>query len=125
MAVAMTWKVIGIALGKTHEGGILDEDAIERDLFMNKLLTDHQNGFQLVEELFDEPSSIRRNSQYDNLKWRNDKLSVLHLLHIKYLKIWRSLDDEDLLEKSKLFKDFETPAAVGLEGVAASFAANK
>ena len=80
----------------------LDEDASERDLFMNKLLTDHENGFKLVEELFDEPASKRRNSQYDNLKWRNDKLSVLHLLHIKYLKIWRSLNDEDHLEKGKL-----------------------
>ena len=46
----------------------LDEDVIERDLFMNKLLTDHQNGVQLIEELFDEPASIRRNGQYDNLK---------------------------------------------------------
>ena len=80
----------------------LDEDASERDLFMNKLLTDHENGFKLVEELFDEPASKRRNSQYDNLKWRNDKLSVLHLLHIKYLKIWRSLNDHDHLEKGKL-----------------------
>ena len=46
----------------------LDEDVIERDLFMNKLLTDHQNGVQLIEELFDKPASIRRNGQYDNLK---------------------------------------------------------
>lgn len=30
MAIAMTWKVISIALGKADEGGILDEDAIER-----------------------------------------------------------------------------------------------
>jgi phosphoenolpyruvate carboxylase len=80
----------------------LDEDVVERDLFMVKLLTDHQNGFELVEELFDEPASIRRNAQYDNLKWRNDKLAVLHQLHIKYLKIWRSMSEEDQLEKSKL-----------------------
>lgn len=80
----------------------LDEDVIERDLFMNKLLTDHQNGFQLIEELFDEPASIRRNGQYDNLKWRNDKLFGLHQLHINYLKIWRKLDDEDSVEKDKL-----------------------
>ena len=89
-------------LGMMKQYASLDEDASERDLFMNKLLTDHENGFKLVEELFDEPASKRRNSQYDNLKWRNDKLSVLHLLHIKYLKIWRSLNDEDHLEKGKL-----------------------
>lgn len=80
----------------------LDEDETERDLFMDKLLTDHQNGFQLVEELFEEPASIRRNGQYDNLKWRNDKLFVIHQLHIHYLKIWRSMDDEDSAEKDKL-----------------------
>lgn len=80
----------------------LDEDTNERDLFMNKLLTDHQNGFQLIEELFEEPASIRRNGQYDNLNWRNDKLVALHQLHLKYLKQWRSLDDENNLEKDKL-----------------------
>jgi len=80
----------------------LDEDAAERDLFMNKLLTDHQNGFQLIEALFNEPASIRRNSQYDNLKWRNDKLADLHKLHLKCLTQWRSMDDENSLEKDKL-----------------------
>lgn len=80
----------------------LDEDVAERDLFMDKILTDHQNGFQLIEELFDEPASIRRNGQYDNLKWRNEKLFNLHQLHIKYLKIWRSMEDIDNLEKDKL-----------------------
>jgi len=71
-------------------------------LFMDKLLLDHQNGFQLIEELFDEPASVRRNGQYDNLEWRNDKLFTLHHLHIKYLKQWRSLNDEDGIEKDKL-----------------------
>lgn len=80
----------------------LDENVMERDLFMNKLLTDHQNGFRLIEALFDEPASARRNGQYDNLKWRNTKLFVLHQLHINYLKIWRSMDDENSVEKDKL-----------------------
>jgi phosphoenolpyruvate carboxylase len=80
----------------------LDEDAHERNLFMDKLLTDHQNGFRLIEELFDEPASIRRNGQYDNLKWRNDKLLVLHQLHINYIKIWRAMDEENSKQKEKL-----------------------
>lgn len=80
----------------------LDEDVDLRDLFMNKLMTDHQNGFHCLEELFDEPASIRRKGQYDNLKWRNDKLFVLHQLHITYLKKWRSMDDENSVEKDKL-----------------------
>jgi len=80
----------------------LDEDHLERDLFIGKLLSDHENGFKLIEELFEESASVRRNGQYDNLKWRNDKLFDLHQLHIKYLKIWRDTDDTNGVEKDKL-----------------------
>lgn len=80
----------------------LDENKEERDLFMEKLLMDHQNGFRLIEELFDEPASVRRIGQYDNLNWRNDKLFALHQLHLKYLRQWRSLDDDEKLEKDSL-----------------------
>lgn len=80
----------------------LDEDADERNLFLGKLLTDHQNGVRFIEALFDEPAHVRRNGQYDNLKWRNDKLFALHQLHIKYLKQWRGMNDENTLEKEKL-----------------------
>jgi len=80
----------------------LDEDIAERDLLLNKILTDHQNGLELIEGLFDEPKTIRRNGQYDNLKWRNDKLKILHQLHINYLKQWRSIEDENSREKDKI-----------------------
>jgi len=80
----------------------LDEDTEERNLFLNKILTDHQNGLELIEGLFDEPKTIRRNGQYDNLKWRNDKLKILHQLHINYLKQWRSIEDENSREKDKI-----------------------
>lgn len=80
----------------------LDDNEDERKLFLNKILTDHHNGFKMIEDLFDEPASSRRDHQYDNLKWRNDKLYILHQLHIKYLKIWRNLDDDERLEKEKL-----------------------
>ncbi|MFN8432321.1 MAG: phosphoenolpyruvate carboxylase [Spirosomataceae bacterium] len=80
----------------------LDEDENEKKLFMSMLLADYQNGLQYIEELFNESSTNRRLGQYDNLKWRNEKLFVLHKLHVKYLKIWRSMDDENNLEKDKL-----------------------
>ncbi|TXD81593.1 phosphoenolpyruvate carboxylase [Subsaximicrobium wynnwilliamsii] len=80
----------------------LDEDTEERDMFLNKILRDHQNSFVLIEGLFDEPKTERRNGQYDNLKWRNDKLKILHQLHINYLKQWRSIKDENSSEKDKL-----------------------
>ena len=80
----------------------LDEDVAERDLFLRKILADHQNGLELIEGLFDEPKAIRRNGQFDNLKWRNEKLKILHQLHINYLKQWRSIEDENSREKDEL-----------------------
>ncbi|GAL68617.1 phosphoenolpyruvate carboxylase [Jejuia pallidilutea] len=79
----------------------LDDDTDERKVFMSKILTDYDNSFRLIEELFDEPASTRRQGQYDNIEWRNEKLKVLHHLHIKHLKAWRALNDETSNEKEK------------------------
>lgn len=80
---------------------LLDEDKAERELFMHKILTDFEHGFNLVEELFGEPAIHRRQGQYDNLAWRDEKLTVLHQLHIQYLKQWRAIPDENNAEKEK------------------------
>ncbi|MCH7412105.1 phosphoenolpyruvate carboxylase [Belliella sp. R4-6] len=80
----------------------LDEDVGEREKFMNKILEDYQDSILMLEELFGEPASIRRNSQYENLEWRNEKLEILHHLHIKYLKKWRSINDENSREKESI-----------------------
>lgn len=53
---------------------------------MNKILVDYEYGFNLIAELLGEVAEIRRKGQYDNLKWRNSKLEILHKLHIIYLK---------------------------------------
>lgn len=89
-------------LGIMKQYALLDEKVEERELFMDKILTDYHNGFQMIGELFEEPASIRRNAQYDNLEWRNDKLEVLHHLHINYLREWRSIQDENSLEKNEI-----------------------
>lgn len=113
-AIANSWSFIKYLMIQTETNLILsdlemmkryadlDEDKAEKELFMNKILTDYQNGFQMIEELFDEPAASRRDNQYDNLKWRNDKLVTLHHLHIKYLSLWRSMDDENSLERDKI-----------------------
>jgi phosphoenolpyruvate carboxylase len=80
----------------------LDENKAERELFMGKILSDYENGFNLIEALFADHATHRRQGQYDNLKWRNEKLSVLHQLHINYLKQWRAVPDESNPEKEKL-----------------------
>lgn len=79
----------------------LDENTAERELFMSKILLDYEDAFVLIEELFDDTSMNRREGQYDNLKWRNDKLKTLHHLHINFLKQWRDITDENNPEKEK------------------------
>lgn len=78
----------------------LDDNTPEKEIFMSKILNDFENGFQLIEELFDESATTRRQGQYDNMHWRKDKLITLHNLHIKYLKQWRAMDN-DSAEKEK------------------------
>lgn len=80
----------------------LDTSKEERELFMNKILADYDNAFKLIGELFEEPVAIRRKGQYDNLKWRNSKLHMLHKLHIKYLKQWREIENDTSIEKEKM-----------------------
>lgn len=80
----------------------LDDNTNERALFINKILSDYENGFTMIGELFEESDAIRREGQYDNLKWRDSKLKILHKLHIKYLKQWRSINDENSIEKEKV-----------------------
>jgi len=80
----------------------LDENTAEREVFMSKILTDYENCFSLIEELFEAPATIRRKGQYDTILWRDEKLKVLHHLHIKYLRQWRSIKDENSTEKEKI-----------------------
>lgn len=87
-----------------HKYAVLDKDDDERKVFMDKILLDYKNAFKLIEELFEMSATDRRLGQYDNAIWRNDKLDILHNLHIKYLKEWRAIPDntnekEQLLTK--------------------------
>lgn len=79
----------------------LHENAPERELFMNKILVDYENSFSLIAELFGATAESRRKGQYENLKWRNSKLEILHKLHIMYLQKWRNMNDLNSIEKEK------------------------
>lgn len=80
----------------------LDETTAEREVFMSKIVTDYDNCFSLIEELFEAPATIRRKGQYDNILWRDEKLQVLHYLHIDYIKKWRAIKDESSHEKKQI-----------------------
>ncbi len=73
-----------------------------RNKFMQNITEDYSTGFSMIEEVLAEPSATRRNGQYDNLAWRNEKLKVLHRLHIRYLKAWREIKVDANPEKEKL-----------------------
>lgn len=80
----------------------LDTNDARRNLFMDRIITDHENGFAMVAEVFGQPASTRRVGQYDNQAWRNEKLILLHKLHIHYLMQWRRLGEEQGAEKEIL-----------------------
>ncbi|MBK8054035.1 MAG: phosphoenolpyruvate carboxylase [Saprospiraceae bacterium] len=79
----------------------LESNKEQRDMFMKIILSDYNNGMTLIEELFDDSAQNRREGQYDNLKWRDQKLKILHQLHIKYLKEWRIIKDQNSLDSEK------------------------
>lgn len=80
----------------------LDENEEERKSFMQMISEDYQSGLEMIDEIFDAPTANRRMGQYDNLKWRESKLRLLHRLHIQYLKEWRTTPVENLEEKQRL-----------------------
>ena len=80
----------------------LDDNTEERELFINKILSDYESGFEMIEALFGSPAKIRRDGQYDNLKWRDNKLKTLHTFHLYFLKQWRQTPDKNPHEKEKL-----------------------
>ncbi len=63
---------------------------------------DYQDGIGHIEELLGGPASVRRMGQFGNLKRREKELNVLHQLHIKYVKEWRAIKDNDPIEADKL-----------------------
>ena len=79
----------------------LDENAAERETFITKIIEDYDYCFEMIEELFQEPASVRREVQYDNLACRNEQLNLLHHLHLEYIRKWRAIPDENSNEKEK------------------------
>ena len=74
----------------------------ECQFFLNKIISDYENGVSMLEELFGKSAKERRSGQYDSLECRNEKLMTLHKLHISHLKLWRSTNDVEVYEKEKL-----------------------
>lgn len=80
----------------------LDRNEARRDVFLDRILTDYENGFSMIGEVFGEEAESRREGQYDNQAWRNEKLILLHKLHIHYLKKWRTLGEDQSDEKDTM-----------------------
>ncbi len=81
--------------------GLVADDAV-KSKFLNMILTDYKDGINHIRDILGEPASVRRTGQFENLKRREAALQVLHELHIKYLKEWRSIKDTNPVEGEKL-----------------------
>jgi len=80
----------------------LDPNKNSRLTLLNMILTDYENGLIHIEDLLGGSASIRRTGQFENMKWREKELNVLHELHIKYLKEWRAIKDTNSVEGDKI-----------------------
>jgi phosphoenolpyruvate carboxylase len=60
---------------------------------LTKIIEDYTLGRTLLTELFGKDVTERRQGQLESLHWRKDKLTILHLLHTKYLRLWREQKD--------------------------------
>jgi phosphoenolpyruvate carboxylase len=80
----------------------LDSNKNSRSKLLNMILTDYEDGMVHIEDILGGSASIRRTGQFENMKWREKELNVLHELHIKYLKEWRAIKDTDAVEADKI-----------------------
>jgi phosphoenolpyruvate carboxylase len=71
----------------------------ERNTFIEKICKDYDNCCKIIEELLEETAISRRTLQYDNLSFRTEKLKILHKLHIENIKKWRTIPEENVIEK--------------------------
>ena len=67
----------------------LVENRQVRNEVLDLLLKDYAFGISEIEDLLGSSASERRKGQFENKKYRDKQLKVLHELHIKYLKEWR------------------------------------
>ena len=81
--------------------GLVSDDAV-RSKFLRMILTDFEDGIQHIQDLLGKSASERRTGQFENLERREAALKILHQLHMKYLKEWRSIKDSNPVEGEKL-----------------------
>ena len=80
----------------------MDPNTAGREKLLSMILTDFEDGMKFIEDLFEESADSRRVSQYENLKWRDKELTLLHELHMKHLKKWREIKESDPIEGAQL-----------------------
>ena len=77
------------------------EEAIRTKL-LDMILADYEAGIKYINEIMGAPAEDRRTGQIDNLKRRTQELKVLHELHIKYIKEWRTIKDTNPIEGDQI-----------------------
>ncbi|NNK69530.1 MAG: phosphoenolpyruvate carboxylase, partial [Flavobacteriaceae bacterium] len=67
------------------------EDQKTRKELMVLILTDYRIGLEKIEELTEASVEVRRISKLENIKLRNNALTVLHEIQLDYLVKWRNV----------------------------------
>ncbi len=73
----------------------LVQDANLRDELLTKIQADYREGLEQISTLFGQSAEVRRVSQLENLRTREQKLQILHQIQMEYLKAWRGLENPD------------------------------
>ena len=64
-----------------------------KEELMQLILSDYENGLGKIEEIMGASVEIRRISQLENNRLRNNPLKALHEIQIDYLKKWRTIKE--------------------------------
>lgn len=80
---------------------LVENKQVRKEL-IDIILNDYENGIAEIGDLLGGLVSDRRKGQFENKKYREKQLKVLHELHIKYLKEWRVILKVDSIVADKL-----------------------
>lgn len=93
---------------------LVKDEKVRREI-TDIIKTEHSEGLEQIEAMFDINREERRLSLLDNLSRREDALGTLHHLQIKNLTLWRGSRDRDESSLITLLLEITTALASGLK----------
>lgn len=82
----------------------VENPEVKKEL-MQLIIPDYENCLYKIEEIMGASVEIRRISQLENNRLRNNSLKALHEIQIEYLKKWRTIKESNSEESDKYLLD--------------------